>query len=471
MPHDEQGPARLDLEPMNQGRTEPRSRRSLLLAGLGLVALLGLLAWMLRQGEHEATPTGVTPGATPDAGDRAARAADDLGVAIAESASSDRKGVAKTSPEGKREPAADAVAAATGALTVVTGLAVDEEGRPLSRASFDWIVLPIRIDSEGQELVSGSGPKGSAATNETGRFEIEMKRPKKHERGFLELSLTTPSTQGRCRIECIELPRCDVGIVRLAESPILIGGIVVDTDGKPIAGAFLTMVDRAHAMGSDAARTGVLPRGRTGEDGRFALRGYSRAQKLTFWVHHDQHESEARESVPVPVKDLRIVLARSTMPFVRVRLLRDPIDCTEGLMVWLHHAKLQKDRFWMLPAGPDVWELPRLTPGQCEIEITACGESLIKIGNVDVPPSGPSLDPRLDGVDLRRRLECVRVQLVSESGEPVPRGRVSVGGWTHLADEAGDIALVRPIGSKIVVTDCMGARVELVEGLKLCAAR
>jgi hypothetical protein len=434
---------------------------------VAIVLVLAVVVWKVAGGER-APQSSSSPQAASEvaARDQESGAVSDPSATLDDPHSSGRTSADATEDEAPRASSNEAPAKEP---VVLSGVAVDEAGRPLSLVQLDWIVLPIQVAEDGQEIVAASGPRGSVNTNDAGRFELEIQRPRERKAAFYELTLNTESAQGRAKITCLDQPRCDVGLVSVAGPPVLVGGIVVDTTGKPIPGVFISMVDRAHAMGGDVARTGPLPKGQSGADGRFELRGHSRAHRLTVWFSSFQHAQEVREGLLVPVTDLRIVLTKSLAPFVRLRVQRGDLGCTEGIMAYVHHPKQDLQRLFMLQVEPDVWEAPGLIAGTCDVEITACGVSLAKLEGVDVPPSGPSLDPRLVNVDLRGRLECVAIEVVSEDGQPFPRGVVQGGRWAFQADDAGRIALARPIGSRILVKDCHGREVELSDGAKICA--
>lgn len=434
---------------------------------LAIAVVFVLAVWFLLPHGTEALPA-TAPSASPDTVADAAHAVTQSVTPPIAPLPGESDRIPGVSAESAHESDARPLVA-DDAITV-SAIAVDEAGRPLATTRLEWSVVPITISVDGAERVAGAGPEGSTTTDEAGSFQFRVSRLAEREVGFHELVVSTSGERGRCEFRCPASARCELGVITIAGPPVLVAGIVVDLAGKPIPGVQFRLKDRSHELGSDIARTGLLPTGRTGDDGRFALRGHSRARTLTLWASHDRYALEVRESMPVPVEDLRIVMTPATAPYVRVRLVRDAGDCSEGLVVWLHHPQLQQARFWLPRIDADSWELRRLVPGQCSVEVTACGTRLAYFEGVDVPPDGPSLDPRIDAVDLRGRLECVRVHVVTRSGQPIPQGTFSIGDWTVVADEKGVVALARPIGARIFAADCNGAQVELVDGVQFCVA-
>jgi len=171
----------------------------------------------------------------------------------------------------------------------IEGRLTDPEGAPVRGAEVFVDYFRVRTDKEGRFAFDSVLP-GTArlATRRSGyeplSREVEMKPGQ-----TVELALSLEVVDG---------------------GSLILTGAVRDPEGEPVAGARIFITDRR----------GPLPSGRTGEDGRFELRGLPdrlAESGVSITVTAEGHVPTVRKDVPVPSSGVDFVLEKA----VRVRLL------------------------------------------------------------------------------------------------------------------------------------------------------
>jgi arginine/ornithine N-succinyltransferase beta subunit len=102
-----------------------------------------------------------------------------------------------------------------------------------------------------------------------------------------------------------------------------------------------------------------------------------------------------------------------------------------------------------------------------DVEVQVQKHVVQRLENVDVPPSGPSLDARLDRIDLREFVDCVRVRFVSGQGAPQAAAKFLVANVLVASDAEGWTRVAVPRGVRVVTKDSSGAEVEVVDGASI----
>lgn len=141
------------------------------------------------------------------------------------------------------------------AATTFTGTVVNHQGKGVAGADIHVML----------ERPSGGLPLSivQATTSEDGKFEMNaLPRGRRY---------TLTARANGYDMQCLSVDassrknnRQDVGVLRLAPADLCISGIVVDSRGKPVAGATVSLVGRSRFPGSTV---------HTGTDGRFVLTG------------------------------------------------------------------------------------------------------------------------------------------------------------------------------------------------------
>lgn len=315
---------------------------------------------------------------------------------------------------------------------VVRGRLLEPEGEPVSSAALLEVGLdPGREDRPPLELQVRKG----------GRFNVPLPPGDLGERvamRFVRRSRSGGSATARVILEEPPLTgTINVGDVRLADQELVVAGRVVDDLGAPRPRAAVTVVPR----GDRATIKRFRRRLQADRSGCFALHG---SWPTTGGIVVVGDEGIPGDVVPFTAgaSRVRCVLPRTARVEGRL-LLEEEVDpttlvirlCTRrrrrlaeaaGRAV-LHVQELNPPPWRPLRAGADGTFGPTTCgTGTAELVIEAPGdpEPVLVVGGLELRPGGTCPDPRLRGLDLRGRLQTVRVRLLDARGRTVPGERV-----------------------------------------------
>jgi hypothetical protein len=191
-----------------------------------------------------------------------------------------------------------------------------------------------------------------------------------------------------CALAELEIPALregedfDAGRVPLTMLPIALGGVVVDQDQRPLAGAVVDVVGRGS---TDCAVT-------TGEDGRFIVRAPSGRGFYQVSAHATGRASETVEQVPEGTLDLRFVLDLSGS-------IRGAVAAVPGLdpaRVSIRVVTAGRAPMTTGLRADGTFEIGGLPRGVYTVTIEGEGIEPIRVADVVVHPPRTTCDGRLE---------------------------------------------------------------------------
>ncbi|MBI5434184.1 MAG: carboxypeptidase regulatory-like domain-containing protein [Planctomycetes bacterium] len=347
-------------------------------------------------------------------------------------------------------------------VVTFVGRSLDLAGTPLAARQLE---LRIRVSGDNSWVQS----LGSVQTDAEGRFRLdtqvqgeptqsltlvaESRDPKSGAASRVSLPLTSPVPKG-----VLEL-----GDLVFTELPVLLAGVVVDEAGLFVAGASVS--GQTHTTEENEQffddEEGWWASARTDEQGHFELRGKPVGDE--FQVSASIGD---RRSLPLVTRrgDGELVVRLLTTGAIVGRVVRDGAGGVESMVVSAQFSDptLQLDSAMGDVAADGSFAVRRLLPGTYSVSLRnqSSWNDMSGVPDVVVRAGEVTRDPRLDPIDLRGTHFVVRLTIVDENQEPVPRG------WfmRELKNAAGESSHEwGPIinGKATVAHDGSGANVRL----------
>jgi hypothetical protein len=233
----------------------------------------------------------------------------------------------------------------------------------------------------------------------------------------------------------------DVGRVTYEAAPLVVNGRVVDSDGRPVAQARVSVRRSAGASndGLRGAGPGDIVFDLNDERGTFDVHGFEAGAFVMSAV-----DPQGRESDPVRftsgARDVGLVIRDCGA--LEGSLVKDAIFDMSQLGLFLRRADRGSVEDGDLlarisPASNGSFRWNRVPAGRVDVAV-ALGRSskrpdiVLVVPGVEVEAGGTNRDPRLAGIDLRSRVTTFHIEAVDPDGKPVPRGTV-----TLLSADAG----------------------------------
>lgn len=232
-----------------------------------------------------------------------------------------------------------------------------------------------------------------------------------------------PPAEARFDVVVPESGEVDVGVVKLAPPPLIVGGSVVDDDGLPVEAAGVRIqIDKPV---KELYRTVHLIGTRSGADGRFEVRGDIPPGRLKVVASRGGFLSAKPVAFDAGAADvsLQLRIGGSVAGFVRL---------PEGFASGLLHARLRlasdngrtevqrvdpDGRFEFGMLQPELWDFELLLGKEAD-----AAERLVLFHQVAVHKAEQTQDPRLLELDLASLAHVVDVTV------RVPGGELAAGG-------------------------------------------
>lgn len=250
----------------------------------------------------------------------------------------------------------------------------------------------------------------------------------------------------------------DLGDLRLLAAPLLVGGVVLDEAGAPIAGAELRV------SGIDEGPF------RSDAEGRFAIRVRSTLVEASLDVSSRSHLPAA--AIPFRPGTADLVVRLAAAGTIAGELNHDP------LVVRAHFSIVCVERGTGARRVVPIWgrqfEIPSLAPGVHDVSLRLAGraEPLAHIADVAVTSGATTTLPPFE---LGGRLRTLGFRVVDEGGAPIAEASALIVADTGTADAPSfDGVLVRSGEGVVVTADPLvdllvfapSCRAELVHGLR-----
>jgi protocatechuate 3,4-dioxygenase beta subunit len=241
----------------------------------------------------------------------------------------------------------------------VIGRVIDGQGEPLPGTRVRLFRVP-ETDGRIDQILSSPLEIAEAVAGERGAFAFDRLAG-----GRYELAAAHPEhvTQTVTVPELSPGTVVNLGSIELAPGAPLTG-MVVDSQGRPLAGAEL----QAYPTSGEMLRRWDILRGQSGDDGRFELTGMPLDASLELDTGHPDHLSDIRY-VTLPLeRPLRIELARAGRVFGRVSLLQGAGATSQAVGI--------DGRFLFRRVAPGTYHLTASAPGLVlagpppEVEVT-----------------------------------------------------------------------------------------------------
>jgi len=306
------------------------------------------------------------------------------------------------------------------APTRLSGRVLGLDGKPVASETLGVIFMTgkskdgseITTDAEGRfEVVAPDG----FVDAESGRVLLVRRfaagaRPAKY-LGAREFSLPV-------------VKRKALGDVKLVEEELIVSGSVVDDDGKPIAGALVSIpkvYGQFNSYGYGGAREFFETEAETDAKGRFALRALGAADgPFELSAMHAGYRLRDGKTVAKGASDHQIVMGRTQSIHGRLLGFRGSVN-QRGLRITARAQDGTELRLSTIGAQ-GAFEIQGCLAGDYTVTFArrmARDDPFLTVENVHVEPGTPCRDPRLANIDLSQHVRVVKVTVLGPDKKPV----------------------------------------------------
>ena len=258
----------------------------------------------------------------------------------------------------------------------------------------------------------------------------------------------------------------DLGVFRIQTDPLVVGGTVVDSVGKPMRGISVSLLADPDPNSDSQEFMSLQTLGtQTDKEGRFALRGITERREVSLKIRSETHALAHPVSVPVGSDNVKLV-----------------VEAAGTLQGWLRIDEGQRVEDFLLSAlesatgestnisfethaggaEPMKFRKKGLRAGQYRLKVASHvipGLELAAVEGLVVEGGGLCKDPRIQGLDLRGRLRPVEIRVLDEQGKELSNASVEISGQDgHYGRDSrtGSDGLARiwiaPSGSSVSVS-------------------
>ncbi|MCY3003258.1 MAG: sigma-70 family RNA polymerase sigma factor [Planctomycetota bacterium] len=290
---------------------------------------------------------------------------------------------------------------------LISGRVLDPRGTPLAGARLD-IVAREHFD---QPWDPG---RSTFRTDDSGRFEGATTRIEAEAPIDAKLLFRTEDgrLEGRIDFGAPLAPGAPtyVGDVQLAPVPVLVSGLVVDDEGRPLANATVDLLTRP--AGSTERCTKDAPRSvRSDAVGQFELRAGITTGELQLVARLGGHVDSVPRDVQIGESSVVLVLPRQVQ--VAGRVLASNPNVLDALELECAGTKVQPalDGTFRLVVAGDV------AGANLRVLLQGHEQPLVELANLQGAD-----DPRLASIDVTELAHALVATLVDDAtGEPIPR--------------------------------------------------
>ncbi len=318
----------------------------------------------------------------------------------------------------------------------IEGKLVDKNGSPVAKATFraafaDDEKVDFR-DFKARRRMRQVRRPFMIETDNRGKFTATWPRPPSFQ-GKTELVIGEHVARGGAsvgRAARVALPAAvnntsiDVGTLKLDGGGRLIRGQVVDVDGKPIEGAYVTLTPLGKGRSLTTTRTTL--------SGSFAIEGSSEIKRASVRVRCPGYARPTGLEFDLAIKNHRIVLLRAGSLKGSIHL-QSPTDAwgmsiqtarqTETTFRGKTFSRRRHSR--PLTVEDDAirrdgsFIIDNIAPGQVDVEILVGGEVVKTIARLEVKAGRESTPKALQSIQLKKRSPIVCIQLLDDQGKPM----------------------------------------------------
>jgi hypothetical protein len=303
-----------------------------------------------------------------------------------------------------------------GADCILTGVLLNEDGRPLADTKFHSALLGENSNA-GRRLTTDAEGRFSRVLTErdlqAAPTLLEIHRTLPNRRGF-NTDEADPSSFARAALpQPLPQAEVDLGALRFEPAPILAAGVVRDQDGNPVADASLVVEELQHVTRAGEEiwnNMSDLMRARSAADGRFAIYG----EKLAWDIRIRTHASDYLPEPP-------ILVAYGT---TGVEIVLEEGGSLEGVVKWPAGGELSQLEF-SLESGTTVvktsggsidgdtfsMKVKAAPSGTYALvgRIEQTEQEFLRLEGIVISAGEESTDPRLQPLDLSPYLGVVAV--------------------------------------------------------------
>ncbi len=303
-------------------------------------------------------------------------------------------------------------------LPLLSGRLLRPDGTPVAAATRVY----VRLSDDGRRR-----NQPQIRTEEDGKFRVMVGTSlAKVERIHVDITVDDgddgPSLGAKLEVAG-PIPRGarELGDVRLAESPVVAAGRVVDAAGNGIPRAQVTVMTAR--INNRVTRLASV---RTEEDGTFQAHGFHAHPEIQLRASGKSHTRS--ESIVVPTGSTNVVITLEGAGGIAGSVVfEDELEWFCDFAVARARKQGEEDFMhddWL--ERPGFFELNGLKPGLYDVRISMETEidAGVNVEGVQVVAGEITRDPRLQEVDLHGLARVLKFEIVDPEGEPIEDGHV-----------------------------------------------